>query len=530
MKTARILLVAATFACGCSGDNASGQDGGGDGGGGTGGQDLSANTDGAIDMLVPPTIGDSVLQHHRNQTRDGLYVQPALTKTAAAGLHALAGFSATISGPTYAQSLFVDGMGAGPDMLIVATEQNKLYALNPTTGAVIWQQTLDPPLPLATIMNNVGNGCGNISPVGITGTPVIDLPSRTMYFDLHTPDATNISKHLIYAVSNDDGSTRTGWPVDVAAKVGGFTSILQQQRPAVALVGGRIYVSYGGHIGDCGNYHGWVVSVNASDPTDVTSWSSRPVATGIWGVGGPASDGTSIFITTGNTTAAPPSTWQDTEAIIKLGAGATFSQATTDYFSPSDWMTLDLQDIDLGGSGPVVFDVPGATPSKLVFAFGKDGKVYAVDRTSLGGVDAQVAELQATSTELIQAAAAYTTPSGSYLVMMGNGVGCPTGGGNLTAVKITTTPTLSMAVAWCSDQGGGGSPMVTTTDGTNEAIVWALGSDGDNRLHGFDGDTGAVIFDGGAATFSPSRRFNTPIAAKGRIYWAADGAVYAFTP
>ena len=528
MKTVRILLLAGCCATlGCDSNNASNRDGGGgnpdlSGGGGDGGG-------GNGDLATAPMIGDSVLQHHRNQTRDGLYVQPAITKAAAAGLHPLAGFSATISGPTYAQALFVDGLGAGPDMLIVATEQNHLYALDPITGAVVWEKQLDPPLPLSTIHTNVGGGCGNISPVGITGTPVIDLPSRTMYFNLHTPDATNISKHLIYAVSIDDGSPRAGWPVDVAAKVPGFTSILQQQRPAVALVGGRVYVGYGGHIGDCGNYHGWVVSVNASDPTDVTAWSSRPIATGVWGPGGPSSDGTSIFITTGNTTDTPPATWQDTEAIIKLGAGATFSQADTDFFTPSDWMNLDITDTDLGGSGAIVFDVPGATPSKLVFAFGKDGKVYAADRTNLGGVGGQVAEVLATSNELIQAAAAYTTPTGSYLVMKGNGTGCPTGSGNLTAVSVTPSP-LSMAVAWCNDQGGDGSPMVTTTDGTNDAIVWALGSEGDNRLHGFDADSGAVIFDGGTATFSQSRRFNTPIAAKGKIYWAADGAVYAFTP
>lgn len=93
----------------------------------------------------------------------------------------------------------------------------------------------------------------------------------------------------------------------------------------------------------------------------------------------------------------------------------------------------------------------------------------------------------------------------------------------------TSPPTITSV--WTVSQNGRGSPFVTSTDGTNNAIVWGIGSEGDQRLHGFDGDTGAVVFSGGGANelMAGTRRFNTGIAARGRIYVANDSRVYAFT-
>ena len=82
-----------------------------------------------------------------------------------------------------------------------------------------------------------------------------------------------------------------------------------------------------------------------------------------------------------------------------------------------------------------------------------------------------------------------------------------------------------------SAQSGRGSPFVTSTDGTNNVIVWVVGSEGDQRLHGYNGDTGAVVYAGGGANelMAGTRSFNTGIAARGRIYVATDNKVYAFT-
>ena len=117
---------------------------------------------------------------------------------------------------------------------------------------------------------------------------------------------------------------------------------------------------------------------------------------------------------------------------------------------------------------------------------------------------------------------------GTYVVFKGNGAACPMRQtGDLTSVKISATAPPRATVAWCAQQGGQGSPMVTTTDGHAEAIVWSLGG---TRLRGFDGDTGAVVFNGGGAmdTVGNISKFITPIAARGRIYVASDSAVSSF--
>jgi len=190
-----------------------------------------------------------------------------------------------------------------------------------------------------------------------------------------------------------------------------------------------------------------------------------------------------------------------------------------------------LFDIDLGGTGPVILDVPGAIPSKLLVALGKDGKIYLVDRSNLGGVGKQVAAEKVAKNSIINAAAAYTTTRGTYVVFKGNGINCPPGQvGDLTAVRIIPGAPPRVETAWCAQQNGKGSPMVTTTDGHNEAIVWSIGAEGDNRLHGFDGDTGKIVYAGGGPgdVIGLVRRFYTPILAGGRIYIAADGVVKAF--
>src|SRR5262249_48147738 len=120
--------------------------------------------------------GASVLQHHRSASRDGLYVEPVLTRAAVAALHRDPTFNASIQGPTFAQLLYVDGGTGGRDAVIAATEQNLVYALDASNGAVMWQQQLAPPAALG------GSGiCGDVDPIGITGTPVIDPQSRTLY-------------------------------------------------------------------------------------------------------------------------------------------------------------------------------------------------------------------------------------------------------------------------------------------------------------------------------------------------------------
>jgi hypothetical protein len=116
--------------------------------------------------------------------------------------------------------------------------------------------------------------------------------------------------------------------------------------------------------------------------------------------------------------------------------------------------------------------------------------------------------------------------------MRSPGLGCPAGqSGDLTTVKISAGAPPMPAVAWCARQGGSGSPIVTTTDGRADAVVWTLATGGTTRLLGFDGDTGAQVFNGGGPgdAMASSSKFITPIVASGRIFVATDTAVHAFT-
>ena len=470
----------------------------------------------------------SVLEHHNSPRRDGVYVDPTLTKKSAATLHIDPTFKAQVPGAIYAQLLYVAGGSKGRDILIAATEANNVVAFDAVTGATVWARNLGTPVPLSQLP------CGNIDPLGITGTPVIDPVSNTIFLDAMTmSDTSGKKKHLIFALSLKDGSTIPGWPVDVSAKVtfgkNAFDSSVQNQRGALAFVNGTVYVPYGGHYGDCSNYHGWLVGVPITNPGAPKAWAAGASGGGSWAPSGVASENNSIFIATGNTSGAIK--WAGGEALLRFSAGPVFSGKSADFFAPSNWRSLDILDRDLGGTGPVILDIPGATPSKLLVGLGKDGKIYLVDRNNLGGVGRPVAVSKVARNPIINAAAAYTTSRGTYVVFKGNGSNCPAGqSGDLTAVRITPGNPPTVKTAWCAQQNGAGSPMVTTIDGHSEAIVWSVGAEGDNRLHGFDGDTGQIIFAGGGSgdVIGLVRRFHTPILAGGRIYVAADGVVKAF--
>ncbi len=296
-------------------------------------------------------------------------------------------FDGTISGNVYAQPLYIEGGPNGP-MIIAVTESNNVYALNATNGTVIWQRTdIGPPV-------TSGFPCGNINPVGITGTPVVDLASRSLFFDALIDGPTK--KHFIYSLNVDNGTTNPGWPVDVnaTATYNGitFTSLVQEERGGLAVVNGRVYVSYSGYLGDCGTYHGWVVGVAINNSPDVLAWATTAIGGGIWGYGGVASDGADMFVVTGNTFNTGGN-WMGGEAIIRLQAGPVWTGQPTDYWAPTNWFQLDGGDTDLGGVSAMLINVPGANPSQLVLVLGKDGNAYLLNRNNLGGIATPVAQL-----------------------------------------------------------------------------------------------------------------------------------------
>src|SRR5438309_6904028 len=302
-------------------------------------------------------------------------------------------------------------------------------------------------------------------------------------------------KHFIYSLNVDTGAINPGWPVDVNARATynglTFTSLVQNERAALGLVNGIVYVPYSGHAGDCGSYRGWVVGVRINNPASVTAWATSAIGGGIWGHGGIASDGTNIFAVTGNTFNTGGN-WSGGEAIIRLQAGPIFGGDPTNYWAPTNWLSLDNSDTDLGGVSATVVDVPGANPSQLVLALGKDGNAYLVNRNNLGGIASPVAQANVGGINRGTSAVTYHTSQGAYF-------GFHNDAGPISAYKVTATNPPTIVSGWSVGQSGRGSPWVTTTDGTNNFIVWVVGTGtgGDHRLHGYNADTGAVTYAGG---------------------------------
>ena len=486
---------------------------------------------GLLGAIVPTNAQVNVTQYHNHSSRDGLYIDSAFTQSAAANLTRDLNFNGTIVGNVYAQPLYIEGGPSGP-MVIAVTESNNVYALNAVNGTIIWQRNVGAPVPTADLH------CTNVGSMGIIGTPVVDLASRALFLDaMVTPDGGATIKHYIISLNVDTGAINPGWPVDVAltAQYNGttFTAAIQQQRAALGIVGNILYVGYGS-MGDCGLFHGWLVGVPINNPASVTAWAAGTTngtfGGAIWGVGGVASDGTNPFVTTGNTYNTG-GVWSGGEAVIRFQPGPIFSGNSSDYWAPTNWLQLDTDDLDLGGSGPLLVDVPGATPSHLVVALGKDGNAYLLNRDNLGGISAAVASFNVTPQAIIQGAATYRTNQGTY-------VACRASRLELSTLRITATNPPNIAGAWSINRTGlgCGSPFVTSTDGTNNMIVWTIGTGGegtagDQRLHGYDGDTGAVVYAGGGANelMAGTHSYSTiGIVARGRIYVATDNKVYAF--
>ena len=465
----------------------------------------------ALCTFVPRTSAQvNVTQKNNNPSRDGLYIDPAFTPGNAANLVRDVNFSGTIVGNVHAQALYIEGGPNGP-MIIVVTASNNIYSLNASTGAVIWQRTNIGPAVTS------GLPCGNINPAGTIGTPVVDLASRSLFFDALI--AGSPIKHFIFSLNVDTGATNAGWPVDLNATASyngiPFISLDQENRGALALVNGIVYMTYSGYLGDCGNYHGWVVGVDINNPANVHGWATTAMGGGIWGHSGVASDGTNMFVITGNTFNTGGN-WMGGEAIIRLQAGPTWTGQPTDYWAPVNWFSLDNSDTDLGGVSAMLIDVPGATPSQLVLALGKDSNAYLLNRNNLGGIAAPIAQLSVDSVIRGQSSATYRTSQGTYFVFRASN--------QIKAYKITATSPPTIVTAWAVTQDGQGSPWVTTTDGTNNAIVWVVGAQGDGQLHGYDGDTGAVIY-AGTDVMSGTRKWNSGMAARGSIYVANDNKV-----
>jgi outer membrane protein assembly factor BamB len=471
----------------------------------------------------------SVLTYHGGLDRAGRYVVPGLTYERARGLRLDPSFHAAFQGKVYAQPLLWRRPGSSESELIVATEDNAVFALDARSGAQIWKRALGPPVQRSALP------CGNITSLGVTGAPVIDDQRATLYLDAAVMRA-NGPRHEIFALSLADGSIEPGWPLDVATALGGsFDPSVQNQRGALALFRGKVFVPFSGHWGDCGTYHGFVVGVSVDEPGKITSFSTRARGGGIWAQGGISGDGQSLFAVTGNTFGTigrfGAAEWSDGEAVLRLSTHLARPTESRDFFVPSDWRDLDRRDLDLGGTAAIPLDVTSANGArKLLFAIGKTGEGYLLNRDNLGGIGRAFASARVTTNIAITSPAVWSTAEGVFVALQGDGAHCPQGApaGGLIALKIRVDPAPAIETAWWSSVERAGSPIITTTDGHSDPIVFVVGAEGDNRLHALRADNGEPLATP-PVTMRGLHHFQTLIAAEDRLYVAADGTIYAFT-
>jgi outer membrane protein assembly factor BamB len=459
----------------------------------------------------------SVLTYHGDAGRSGNFVVPALTWQSAASVQPDDTFDARVDGHLYAQPLYWRDPGTHRALLLTASESNVVQAFDAQSGKEVWRRSVGRPVPRAALP------CGNINPLGITGTPVIDPATQAIYFDAAVDEAGG-PRHQIFGLSLEDGSILQGFPVDVgrALQSAGrqFDPRTQNQRSALTLFDGTVYAGFSGHFGDCGDYHGFVVGVPLHDPGRVLSFETRARGGGIWAPGGLPVVGHDMFFATGNTFGA--NTWSDGEAVFRVGADLRRSDNKRDFFAPANWRSMDAADEDLGGSNPLPFDVGGQA---LILALGKDRNAYLLDRNNLGGIGGQLVGEIVSRSPIRTSPAAYPLGNDAMVAFEGPSSRCGHGG-DLTVLKIAAGSPPTMNIAWCGAVNGRGSPIVTTTDGHSGPIVWMPGAEGDNRLHAFRGDTGAPLY--ASAPLTGLRHFQTLIATQDRLYVGADGRVYAF--
>jgi outer membrane protein assembly factor BamB len=270
-------------------------------------------------------------------------------------------WTAAVDGAVFAQPLIV-----GTEV-IVATENDTVYALDTSSGAVRWSRHLAAPV-------TGGLPCGNIDPSGITGTPVADVATGRLWVVTFTDQPSY--QHTLWELDLATGRTASQRPIDVS----GSDPRAQQERGALVLLGSRVYVPFGGLYGDCSDYKGRVVGapVSGSGPL-VTFTTPNQREAGIWAPAGEAVRDGSLYVATGNGT--PYDQVDDSDSVLRLSPDL----QVEDRFTPANFESLSADDQDLGSTAPALL------PDGLIFQIGKQGVGYLLDGTRLGGTGGQLA-------------------------------------------------------------------------------------------------------------------------------------------
>ena len=503
-----------------------------------------------------------VYTYHNDLARDGVNSQeyaltPANVNTSSFGKL----FTCSVDGAIYAQPLWVANVsvnGVSHNVVYVATQHDSLYAFDADTNPCtqLWSVSLidashggtggETTVPDGPSGYLVGVGDGDITPeVGVTGTPVIDPASGILYVVSKSVDSAGATFfQRLHAIDLTTGMEKTGSPVLIAGTYPGsgaggstvaFSPRQQNQRAGLALVNGAVYIAWGSHE-DSVPWYGWMMGYvyNGAGFTQSAAFNATPNTQegGIWMSGGaPAADsGNNLYVLTGNgnfdatSSAAPNNDYGD--SLLKL----TGSLAVSQYFTPSDQLTLYQGDGDFAAGGAAVLaDLPPGSPvSHLLMAGGKDRSLYVLNRDLLGGLGDGGAVQKISFGSSIFATGAYWNNT-FYLA----GVGGPLRAYQLNA----SVPTFNLGSSSVNTYGFPGSSPSVSAAGTASGVVWTLDDSryctpqsracGPSILHAHDAGNVATelwnssIVSGDAA--GNAIKFTVPTVANGKVYVGTRG-------
>ena len=459
----------------------------------------------------------AVWTQHNDNNRSGANTQEtSLTPSTVKGSFGKL-FSYKLDDQTYSQPLYIPNLtmsvdGQRHNVVFVTTVNNSVYAWDADSqtangGQPLWHKNLTPSgARVPNIQTDVRGACGGnyhdlAGNFGTVGTPVIDVANNVMYLVARTVEQSGkVYVQRLHALDIRNGNEVMGGPVVISGSYKGvqFDPELQNQRSALALVKGVVYIAWSSHC-DYGEYHGWVMGYSASTLAQVTAWNDSPSPgsmAGIWqaGQGATADEAGNLYFLTGNGTSDGINNFG--ESAIQLVPNPSGLLSVGQFFTPSNWASLNGGDMDLGSAGAVL--IPGTS---LLAGGGKQGIIYVMNTHAMGGFstgtrDNVVQEFQATfiqnggpSAHIHGGPVFFNGGSGAqYLYVWGendylrayqysNPHNDFSGNGAQPASELLFNATAVAHSSMLAPQVESGMPggfLSTSSNGTSNGIVWAL--------------------------------------------------------
>ena len=455
-------------------------------------------------------------------------------------------FATPVDGYVYAQPLYVANVsvsGQGThNVVYVATENNTIFAIDADSGKVLFHANLGPAVPKDQLV------CPDMGPqIGITGTPVIDAATQTLYVAAKTFQN---GRHFftLHALDIASGQEKSGSPVLIAATfprtgtkdhdaTAVFDPMPQLQRPGLVLANGQLIVAFGSFC-DRGNFHGWVFRYDAAslDMTGVFLTTPNGTHGGIWQAGGtPVVDPQGfLYLATGDGEFDVYDGGPDYgDTILKLRFSSGESVAPLDYFSPFDQNQMNVDNLDLGASGPLVLpDQPGLYPHLLLGA-AKTSSLYLLNRDDMGhfqsSSNSQIVQYipRAAETKIHVSPAYWRNASSEWIYV--SGVEGPLMAFSLLQGRLSSAPVSQTSTIF----GYPGATPIISSNGDSGGIVWAL-ENYSGVLHAYSAtDLSQELYN---AKEAPNGRdvaehgvqFYTPMVANGKVYFGTRTHLYGY--